>query len=299
MKINQNNPDTTIPSIDKYAEFGGVQRVSVHELKPSEFHRKYRLPSIPVIITNAFDSIIPVDIPVIRDSIGELEVPIRFLGEGHLEKPKTEWKSRSEVRTGTVGEYCQLLENGTARKEQIYLGVIELSNSKLYNLIGPCMDAIAKCTGLREHSPRNTNLWFAPSGHIEPLHIDGRDGTLIQLKGKKRVSLFSPKENKNLYPFPIFNQKMPPNFSQPYIDNPDFEKFPRLENALKNRRTVVLDEGEALFIPVGWWHEIEALGDDYICSINRFWRVDPTWRMLQAPRASFFYVISRIAALLA
>jgi hypothetical protein len=297
MKSN-NNLTSSTPIIDKYLDSGNVPRISVHDLKKEDFDRDYRLTGQPVIITHAFDKIIPVDIPRIRDEIGELNVPIRFLGEGHLNKPKTEWKSRSEVREGTVAEYCALLENGTARKEQIYLGVIELSNTKLYDLIGPCMDEIANSTNLREHFPRNTNLWFAPSGHIEPLHFDGRDGTLIQLKGKKRVSLFSPKENKNLYPFPISNQKMPPNFSQPYIDKPDLEQFPKLAKALQNRKTVVLDEGEALFIPVGWWHEVEALGDDYVCSINRFWKVDPTWRMLQAPRASFFYMLSRISAMI-
>ena len=270
-------------------EIGYIPRISVHDLTPEIFNRDYRLPGKPVIITHALDAIIPLEIKEIKNAIGDIKVPVRYLGAGHFNKPKTEWKSRSDVREGTVGEYCDLLENGTARKEQIYLGAVDLTDSKLYEIVGPCIDYLGKKTGLRDHIPTNTNLWFAPSGHIEPLHLDGRDGTLFQLRGDKRISLFSPKQTKNLYPFPIKDKRMPPNFSQPYIDAPDFETYPKLAKALKTRITTILAEGETVYIPVGWWHEIEAMGDDYICSVNRFWQVDPAWRVFTAPRASFFY----------
>jgi lysine-specific demethylase 8/hypoxia-inducible factor 1-alpha inhibitor (HIF hydroxylase) len=87
--------------------------------------------------------------------------------------------------------------------------------------------------------------------------------------------------------------KMPPTFSQPYIDAPDFDQFPRLKEALEHKIVVILAEGETLFMPVGWWHEIEAIETDYICSINRFWKVDPIWRYAQSPRAALFQAISK------
>jgi hypothetical protein len=85
-----------------------------------------------------------------------------------------------------------------------------------------------------------------------------------------------------------------PNFSQVYIDNPDFQKHPLLRTALAERRTVELSEGETLYMPVGWWHEIEALGHDYICSVNRFWKVDPIWRYHKAPQAGFLYGLAHL-----
>ena len=42
------------------------------------------------------------------------------------------------------------------------------------------------------------------------------------------------------------------------------------------------------------WHEIEALGHDYICSVNRFWKVDPIWRYRKAPQAAFLYGLSHL-----
>ena len=64
-----------------------------------------------------------------------------------------------------------------------------------------------------------------------------------------------------------------------YLDRPDFDRFPRLAQALPNRVDVLLDPGEVLFIPSNWWHEVSSLPDSYICSLNRFWKVAPLTRL--------------------
>lgn len=175
----------------------------------------------------------------------------------------------------------------------MYLALVEMGHTPLSSIIGPGIDLIAKNTGLRPEIPNNLNLWMGPSGHIEPLHFDGLDGTLSQFRGSKKVSLFRPGQSRNLYPFKL-GSGLPPTFSQPYIDKPDFETFPNLRKALEERQTVILGEGETLYIPVGWWHEVEALGDNYIASVNRFWKVDPVWRFASSPRAGAMYFLSKM-----
>jgi lysine-specific demethylase 8/hypoxia-inducible factor 1-alpha inhibitor (HIF hydroxylase) len=107
----------------------------------------------------------------------------------------------------------------------------------------------------------------------------------MQLHGEKHVILFPPSQLKNLYPFPLTVQlrrglAMRPGYSQTYPASPDFRAFPKLQKALRHRHDVVIGPGDVLFIPAGWWHEITTLGDGMVCSVNRFWHVQPFSRSL-------------------
>jgi lysine-specific demethylase 8/hypoxia-inducible factor 1-alpha inhibitor (HIF hydroxylase) len=115
----------------------------------------------------------------------------------------------------------------------------------------------------------------------------------MQLHGSKLVSLFPPSQTANLYPFPFFRQ-IPPWFSQVDTDIPDYQAFPGYREALKHRTDVILAEGEILFIPVSWWHEVTALGGDYVCSVNRFWKVKPATRNLSHVRSATFWIMNRV-----
>jgi len=278
---------------DRMTEIGAVPRVSIHDLNPKRFTREFKIPGQPVVITHALESAIPLNISKLVDLVGDIEVPTRIYGKERFSRPKTEWKAYCEMQSMTVAQYCRYIEDGTAKLDHMYLALVEMGHTKLRALVGPCIDLIAQNTGMRQDYPNDINLWVGPGGHLEPLHHDGMDGTLSQFRGAKRVTLFAPKQSSNLYPFPMSYGKMPPTFSQPYIDAPDFEQFPRLKEALEHKIVVILAEGETLFMPVGWWHEIEAIETDYICSINRFWKVDPIWRYAQSPRAALFQAISK------
>lgn len=285
------------PPSERLVERGGVARVSIHDMTPERFRREFQLPSQPVVLTHALEPAIPLDIDKLISLVGEIEVLTRIYGEDRFSRPKTEWKSYCEMQSMTIADYCGHLQDGSAKRDHMYLALIEMGKTALQSLVGPCLKLISQRTGLRQHPNIDMNLWVGPGGHLEPLHYDGMDGTLSQFRGAKRVSLFSPKQSKNLYPFPVSHGKMPPTFSQPYIDQPDFEQYPRLAEALEHRKIVILAEGETLYMPVGWWHEIEALETDYICSINRFWKVDPLWRYAHAPKAGFFQLVGTLRRL--
>lgn len=270
-----------------------VPRVSIDDLTPKRFHHEFQRPGKPVIITGALGKAAPLQIETLVALVGDHEVPVRNYGALRFTRPKTEWKKYCEMQICKIKDYCDLLLNGVAKQEHMYLALVEMGNTPLRSVIGPGIDLIAERTGLQKEEPNDVNLWMGPSGHIEPLHFDGLDGTLSQFRGSKKVSLFRPGLTSSLYPFKL-NSGLPPTFSQPYIDKPDFETFPNLRKALAERQNVILNEGETLYIPLGWWHEVEALGDDYIASVNRFWKVAPVWRIAFAPRAGAFYLLSKL-----
>lgn len=271
-----------------------IERVSLNQLTPDLFRHEFQSQNKPVILTDAFNDSVPVNMERLTTLVGEMEVVVRVYGPERFKTPKAEWANYCEMRSMTVSEYCSLLVNGTAKRDSIYLAMVEMGATPLRSVVGPGIDRIAEKTGLRRQLPNDVNVWVGPGGHVEPLHYDGQDGTLSQFRGTKRVSLFPPRVQEGLYPFEMSHGGLTPNFSQVYIDQPDFEKFPFLHTALTERRTLDLAEGETLYMPVGWWHEIEALGNDYICSVNRFWKVDPIWRYNQAPQAAYLYGMSHL-----
>jgi hypothetical protein len=134
-------------------------------------------------------------------------------------------------------------------------------------------------------SVSNFNIYVNPSGHKSGLHYDSVDGTLMQMHGSKKVVFFPPSQTDNLYPFPVYihlfyGLKMRCWFSQVNLENPDFTLFPKFQEALQHKCEVILNTGEILFIPEGWWHDVTALGDEMVCAVNRFWRVYPMSRVL-------------------
>lgn len=276
------------------AEHEAIERVSVNYLTPNLFYNEFQRQNKPVILTEAFSEVVPVDIENMMSLVGEMEVPVRAYGSSRFTTPKAEWKSYCDIRNMNVSTYCGLLKDGTARRDCLYMAMIDMGKTPFRSIVGPGIDLIAKKTGLRRQLPNDVNVWVGPGGHVEPLHYDGQDGTLSQFRGTKRISLFPPSIQEGLYPFEMSHGGLTPNFSQVYIDQPDFVAFPRMRAALEERRVVHLAEGETLYMPVGWWHEIEALGNDYICSVNRFWKVDPLWRYSEAPQAAYLYAMSHL-----
>jgi len=151
----------------------------------------------------------------------------------------------------------------------MYMAQVRFAHTPLSAAISRPIEALQEHCDLEPSA--ETSLWLGPSGHTEPLHYDVGHGTLMQLHGAKRVILFPPTEAANLYPFPQ-GGPIPPHFSRIDTDRPDFSTFPRYREALTRRVELILNHGEVLFIPSKWWHEVTALGGDYVCSVNRFWK---------------------------
>jgi lysine-specific demethylase 8/hypoxia-inducible factor 1-alpha inhibitor (HIF hydroxylase) len=156
------------------------------------------------------------------------------------------------------------------------------------------VDRLHQHTGLGRNRHMDLNLWLGAGGHTEPLHFDSHDGTLMQLHGEKRVVLFPPSQTDNLYPFTFFGGGLAPWFSQVYLDKPDFAAYPALHTALTTKLEVTIAQGEVLYIPANWWHEVSSLGSEYVCSLNRFWKVRPVKRRFATPRATAIYFLLKM-----
>lgn len=110
-----------------------------------------------------------------------------------------------------------------------------------------------------------TNLWMGGAGCVSPLHFDRSENFLVQVVGRKELTMFSPRDSKYLYPSA---KEGGSHLSQVNPDSPDLGKFPLF--ALGKPLRIVLEPGDVLFIPPGWWHHVRSL--DMCISINYWWR---------------------------
>jgi len=102
-----------------------------------------------------------------------------------------------------------------------------------------------------------SGIWIGSKGVVTPLHHDAWTGLLLQMSGSKRVLMFSPTERPNLYFKSPFAARDRWSSLPGRCDDADRSQFPRFHRA--TRYEAQLDEGEVLFIPPFWSHEIEAL----------------------------------------
>jgi ribosomal protein L16 Arg81 hydroxylase len=94
--------------------------------------------------------------------------------------------------------------------------------------------------------------------------IDYADIFLCHFGGRKKVTLFSPDQTPLMYHVPYSFSSL---HSVDY-EYPDFERYPALKH-LKGSQTV-LNNGDVLYIPPGWWHFIVYDEIGYSIAIRAF-----------------------------
>lgn len=105
-------------------------------------------------------------------------------------------------------------------------------------------------------------MFFGPKNSITRIHqdIDMSNVFLTQFNGRKRVVLFAPDQSKLLYRLP-FNVHTTVD-----IDHPDYEKYPGLKYVKGS--TAILEYGDTLYMPSGYWHHIEYLEGGFGLSVR-------------------------------
>jgi Cupin-like domain len=105
-------------------------------------------------------------------------------------------------------------------------------------------------------------MFFGPPKSVVRMHqdIDMSNVFLTQFHGRKRVVLFPPDQSTLLYKLP-FNVH-----STVDVDKPDYNSYPGL-NYVKGM-TAILQHGDTLFMPSGYWHHIEYLEGGFGLSVR-------------------------------
>lgn len=105
------------------------------------------------------------------------------------------------------------------------------------------------------------NLWIGSAGTKTSLHFDYQHGILAQVFGTKRLLLIAPEHSRYLHVLPGIIQK-----SQVDAEAPDLKLYQKYAKAKVFEG--VIEPGDAIFIPRGWWHMVRALSASI--SVNHF-----------------------------
>ena len=97
---------------------------------------------------------------------------------------------------------------------------------------------------------RSSSFWFGPAGTVTPLHHDTLMLFHTQVVGRKRWRFISPLQIAHLY---NYNNV----FSPIDLDRPDLHRYPDFAKA--QVLEVIVEPGETVFLPLGWWHQVTSL----------------------------------------
>lgn len=113
------------------------------------------------------------------------------------------------------------------------------------------------------------SIWIGNKTRIAA-HYDYPDNIACVVAGERRFTLFPPEQIDNLYIGPIDRTPSGQAISMVDFDNPDYEKYPRFEEALKHAVVCDLEPGDAIFLPSMWWHHVESFATFNIL-VNYWW----------------------------
>jgi ribosomal protein L16 Arg81 hydroxylase len=255
---------TTLHSLNGHAIPQRRHGVSAHE-----FLSDYYSVNRPVVLTDVTDgwpALRKWNPAYLKSVIGDHEVEV--MAERNND-PNYERRAGTHRRTMRFSEYAdKLADIGTSN--DYYL----VANNHL--LERECAEPLwqdFRCDEryLTPAPPSGTAfLWFGPGGTYTPLHHDVMNVLFVQVAGRKEFTLISPLASPCVA-----------NNVGVYADvdprEPDLDRFPRFKSA--RPVTVTVNPGEALFIPVGWWHAVTALDVSISLTFTNFVHQNRfTWR---------------------
>lgn len=170
---------------------------------------------------------------------------------------ETAFTPQRQRRDMTLAGYFQLIAQGDDGGLPPYLG-----NQVLPELTALCQwpDYFQKWD-----KPR---IWLGPEGTVTPLHCDYDDNLFAQVWGQKRFLLYPPHHAQFLY----LREANPALFASSFDpEAPDYSAFPLAKQARPIE--CVLQAGEMLFLPAGWFHHVRAMS--FSLSANRWTRERP------------------------
>ncbi|MBO9670182.1 MAG: cupin-like domain-containing protein [Sphingobium sp.] len=198
----------------------------------------------------------------LRNTVGD--APVEFQG-GRDEAGDFELAKDRHKRVAPFTAYLDLIEDNPGNDAY----VTAYNSAANQAAFAPLMADIRPIPSLL--GPGEGMLWVGPAGTFTPLHFDLTNNLLIQITGRKRVMLVSPNQTKLMA-----------HRRHVFSDVHDLEDpacMARQPQAKDVRPYVVmLEPGDMLFIPVGWWHQVRSLDFSVMMTCTNFLWPNDGWQ---------------------
>jgi len=239
---------------------GAASIDTVSELSGESFYRWYYSANRPVVLLDGMTNCSALHrwTPAyLKDRFGSETVEVMM---DRATDRQYELNSERHKTTMVLNNFVDLVESaGETNDFYMVANNRTLENSRLRYLL----DEIQIFDEILDNTNRASMvfLWFGPAGTVTPLHHDSMNVLLTQIIGSKLVTLI-----------PSFELPLVYNhigvYSEVDCEAPDYNTHPLFEQT--SRMQVVLEPGQALFIPVGWWHHVRSLDVSISVSFTNF-----------------------------
>lgn len=225
-------------------------------LTPDTFLRDHYANQRPVIIEGLVDdwpamanwSLDYIEAKVGRETLVEAQVG----RDASKHSEKDVYKLKKKIPFGTIADHMRKAKPSNNMYVTANNGA---ANRAAFDPIWPDFPQIEGYT--KAQKDHDGFLWIGPKGTVTPFHHDVTNNLLIQVKGRKKVY-------------------MAPNWEEAWMRSDSrFFSDHDLKSALNSKDGPALMEctigpGDALFMPVGWWHHITSLEESYSVLFTNF-----------------------------
>ncbi|MEO6315971.1 MAG: cupin-like domain-containing protein [Chitinophagaceae bacterium] len=233
----------------------------VATIEPAMFRAKYYHPMKPVVITDLarqWPAYSKWDWDYFKKMVGNTEVGVYNNVKSDAYTPVN--KADDYMK---FGAYLDMIRQGP-----VALRIF------LFNIFQHAPELVADFTWpedlMKGYVKRYPMLFTGGAGSITHMHFDIDLSHIMhtQFMGRKRVLLFPYEEQYNLYrkPFEVMSFANFANYADPGTSQLDTAQFPATEQA--RGYEVILEHGDTLFMPAGYWHHMEYLDSGFAMSLR-------------------------------
>lgn len=232
----------------------------VDQITPEQFRSEYYEKNMPVVmktLSHDWPAYKKWNWDYLKNLVGDKKVPLYNNVKSNAYTPIN---SADDYKT--FGEYIDMISQGPAGWRIFLFNIFDHAPQLIHDFTWP--EHLLK--GFVKKYPM---LFTGGASSITHMHFDIDLSHIFhtQFIGRKRVLMFPYEEQYKLYrkPFEVLSMA---DFSNYYLNNgnPDYQQFPALKYA--RGFEIILEHGDTLFMPSGWWHHMEYLDSGFAMSLR-------------------------------
>ena len=251
---------------DLYHQSPDFRKIKVEKkITKRIFYEKYYFKNRPVIIKEMLancDALRKWSPDYFLQRFGSIPIQVTRRRESNPEYEKSFYSTLANI---TVREFIKLIiENPDSNDLYLVARNYFFSNPNFESL----KEDLKPFPSIIDSSCEGTNvlkLWFGPKGTVTPFHHDKHSILFAQIYGRKQFKMIPSFELNKMYNVDRYYSEVDP-------EKIDKEKYPEfLETSLSD---VILEPGDLLFIPAGWWHWVRSLDISISVTFSNFFVKD-------------------------
>lgn len=234
----------------------GAEIPTVHAIDPDQFFNDYHHRNLLVKLTGLVDHWPAMQrwtMDYLADKIGDAMVELQGQRQSSDDYEMTKDNHKRHVK---FSEFVALLRQ-TESSNDFYITAYNDTINK--QALAPLWEDVGDISLLKSCGGNDGFFWMGPKGTITPFHHDLTNNLLLQISGRKRVTMVAAYDSAHMR-----------NHLHCFSGWTSPDEIRALGEAAPKLWQCDIGPGEAIFLPVGWWHYVEALDHTIGMSFTNF-----------------------------